>query len=80
MKIRNKLLLNFALLLGAHAAGLPLQRRARSYREHEAKAALNNAYELSLATESVRHQIVENHLALSNYLITGTPVRTGPPP
>jgi methyl-accepting chemotaxis protein len=72
MKIRNKLLFNFALLLVLMLLGF-LFSIVASYREHEAKAALTNAYELSLATENVRHQIVENHLSLSNFLITGTP-------
>ncbi len=70
MNIRNKLLLNFGLLLGALGLGFVFSAYAM-YRGHEAKAALNNALELSLATESVRHQMMENRLALSNYLLTG---------
>ena len=70
MKIRNKLLLGFGLLLGAMAVaflalGWGLQR------ERATKAALSNALDLSESTESVRHQMMENRLALSNYLLTG---------
>ncbi len=72
MKIRNKLLLNFGLLLLLMLAGFAFSISA-TYREHETKAALSSAYEISLATENVRHQMVENHLSLSNYLITATP-------
>ncbi len=72
MKIRNKLLLNFTLLLVLMLLGF-LFSVWTSYHKNQDRAALNNAYELSLATESVRHQIVENHLSLSNFLITGTP-------
>ncbi len=72
MKIRNKLLLNFAFLLCLMLGGFVFSIFA-TYREHETKGALSSAYEISLATENVRHQMVENHLALSNYLITATP-------
>jgi methyl-accepting chemotaxis protein len=72
MKIRNRLLLNFALLLVLMLLGFFFSVGA-GYRENLDKTSLNSAYELSLATENVRHQIVENHLSLSNYLITGTP-------
>jgi methyl-accepting chemotaxis protein len=72
MKIRNKLLLNFALLLLLMLLGFLFSIGA-TLREHDAKTTLSNAYDLALATEGVRHQMVENHLALSNYLITGTP-------
>ena len=71
MNIRNKLLLNFALLLGALGLGYLVSIYAM-YRAHEAKTALGNALELSLATENVRHQMMENRLALSNYLLTGS--------
>jgi methyl-accepting chemotaxis protein len=72
MKIRSKLLINFAFLLVLMLAGFVFSIGA-TYREHETKAALSNAYEIFLATENVRQQMVENHLALSNYLITATP-------
>ena len=72
MKIRNRLLLNFALLLGLMLLGF-LFTMAANYRERETRAALNNAYEVAQAIENVRNQTIENHLALSNYLITGTP-------
>jgi methyl-accepting chemotaxis protein len=72
MNIRKKLLLNFGLLLALMMLGF-LFSIAATWRENEAKGALSNAYEIALATENVRHQMVENHLALSNYLITGTP-------
>ncbi len=41
------------------------------FRERAAKTALSNALDLSQATENVRHQMMENRLALSNYLLTG---------
>jgi methyl-accepting chemotaxis protein len=72
MKIRNRLLLNFALLLVLMLLGYLFSVGA-GFREDQYKTSLTNAYELSLATENVRHQIVENHLSLSNFLITGTP-------
>ena len=70
MKIRNKLLLNFGLLLGALGLGFAFSAYSM-YRGHEAKIALNSALELSLSTESVRQQMMENRVALSNYLLTG---------
>jgi methyl-accepting chemotaxis protein len=70
MNIRNKLLLNFALLLGALGLGFVLSIYAM-YRGHEARNSFGSALELSLATENVRHQMMENRLALSNYLLTG---------
>jgi methyl-accepting chemotaxis protein len=39
--------------------------------ERSAKVALGHAIDLSQATESVRQQMMENRLALSNYLLTG---------
>ena len=71
MKIRNRLLLNFALLLGLMLAGF-IVSMVVTYRERDTKSALSDAYEIALTTESVRHQVVENHLSLSNYLITGS--------
>jgi methyl-accepting chemotaxis protein len=70
MKIRNKLLLNFGLLLGALGLGFAFSVYTM-YRGHEAKIALSSALELSLTTENVRHQMMDNRLALSNYLLTG---------
>jgi methyl-accepting chemotaxis protein len=70
MKIRNKLLLNFGLLLGVMALVFAVLTFAM-YRERAAKTALSNALDLSQSTESVRHQMMENRLALSNYLLTG---------
>ena len=72
MKIRSKLLLSFAMLLLLMLGGFIFSLGAR-WREHETRTSVSNAYELFLATESVRHQMVENHLALSTYLITATP-------
>ncbi len=71
MKIRNKLLLNFALLLGAHAGWASSSASMRCTASMRPRPRSAMRYELSLATENVRHQMVENHLALSNYLITG---------
>jgi methyl-accepting chemotaxis protein len=70
MKIRNKLLLNFGLLLGVMALVFAVSTFAM-FRERSAKIALSNALDLSQATENVRHQMMENRLALSNYLLTG---------
>ena len=70
MKIRSKLLLNFGSLLGVMAIVFAVSFVAM-YRERTAKTALSNALDLSQATESVRHQMMENRLALSNYLLTG---------
>jgi methyl-accepting chemotaxis protein len=70
MKIRNKLLLNFGLLLGVMALVFAVSTFAM-FRERGAKTALSNALELSQATENVRHQMMENRLALSNFLLTG---------
>jgi methyl-accepting chemotaxis protein len=41
------------------------------FRERGAKTALSSALDLSQATENVRNQMMENRLALSNYLLTG---------
>jgi methyl-accepting chemotaxis protein len=73
MKIRNRLLVSFALLLSLMLLGF-LFSMVGSYRERQTKAALSNAYDIALATESVRYQVVENHLALSNFLFTGSAV------
>jgi methyl-accepting chemotaxis protein len=70
MKIRNKLILNFAIFLGTLGLGFCFSIFT-IFRSHEAKTALSGAIELSLATENVRHQMMENRLALSNYLLTG---------
>jgi methyl-accepting chemotaxis protein len=72
MKIRNRLLLNFSLLLALMLAGFLFSMIA-AYREHQTKITLSNAYEVAMATENIRNQTIANHLALSNYLITGTP-------
>ncbi len=72
MKIRSKLLLSFAMLLLLMLGGFIFSLGAR-WREHETRVEVSNAYELFLSTENVRHQMVENHLSLSNYLITATP-------
>ena len=70
MKIRGKLLLNFGLLLSVMALVFAVSTFAM-FRERAAKTALSNALDLSQATENVRHQMMENRLALSNYLLTG---------
>jgi methyl-accepting chemotaxis protein len=70
MKIRGKLLLNFALLLSVMAMVFAVSTIAM-FRERAAKTALSNALELHQATENVRQQMMENRLALSNYLLTG---------
>ncbi|PSH05428.1 MAG: hypothetical protein CXZ00_01680 [Acidobacteria bacterium] len=73
MKIRNKLLLNFGLLLGVMALVFAVSTFAM-FREREAKTALSNALDLAQATENVRHQIMQNRLSLSNYLLTGSAI------
>ncbi len=70
MKIRSKLLLNFGLLLAVMALVFGVSVFSM-YRERAAKTALSTALDLSQATENVRHQMMENRLALSNYLLTG---------
>jgi methyl-accepting chemotaxis protein len=70
MKIRNKLLLNFGILLSVMLVVFVLSTVAM-FRERGAKTSLANALELSQATENVRHQMMENRLSLSNYLLTG---------
>ena len=70
MNIRTKLLLNFGLSLGVMALVFAVSTFAM-FRERSAKTALSNALDLSQATEYVRHQMMENRLALSNYLLTG---------
>lgn len=70
MKIRNKLLVSFCSLLAVMALVYILTGIAM-YRERTAKMALSNALALSQATENVRHQMMQNRLALSNYLLTG---------
>jgi len=70
MKIRNKLLLNFGLLLLVMAFVFGVSTFAM-FRERAAKTALSNALDLSQATENVRHQMMQNRLALSNFLLTG---------
>src|SRR6266567_4126456 len=70
MKIRNKLLLNFGILLSVMLVVFAFSTVAM-LRERGAKTALSGALDLSQATENVRHQMLENRLALSNYLLTG---------
>ncbi|MDR3762717.1 MAG: methyl-accepting chemotaxis protein [Acidobacteriota bacterium] len=70
MKIRNKLLVGFCSLLAVMAVVYALTGIAM-YRERTAKTALSNALALSQATENVRNQMMQNRLALSNYLLTG---------
>jgi methyl-accepting chemotaxis protein len=70
MTIRNRLLINFALVLILMLTGFLFSIGA-TYHEHEAKDALNDAHELSMDTENVRNQMVANRLALSNYILTG---------
>jgi methyl-accepting chemotaxis protein len=70
MKIRNKLLLGFAITLGAMTVAFVVMFWGL-HREGATKTALSNALDLSEATENVRHQMMENRLALSNYLLTG---------
>ncbi len=70
MKIRNKLLLNFGILLSVMLVVFAFSTVAM-LRERSAKTALSGALDLSQATENVRHQMLENRLSLSNYLLTG---------
>jgi methyl-accepting chemotaxis protein len=70
MKIRNKLLVRFGALLIVMLVVFTFSTIAM-FRERGAKTSLSSALELSQATENVRHQVIENRLALSNYLLTG---------
>src|SRR6202521_1341972 len=70
MKIRNKLLVRFGVLLIVMLVVFIFSTIAM-FRERGAKTSLSNALDLSQATENVRHQVIENRLALSNYLLTG---------
>jgi methyl-accepting chemotaxis protein len=73
MKIRNRLFLNFGLiLLGMTLVGI-LADLAGS-KQHSAKVALGHAIDLAQATEIVHEQMMENRLALNNYLLTGSSI------
>jgi methyl-accepting chemotaxis protein len=62
--------MNFGFLLGIMALVFAVSTFAM-FRERGAKTALSSALDLSQATENVRNQMMENRLALSNYLLTG---------
>jgi CHASE3 domain sensor protein len=70
MKIRTKLLINFGVLLAVMFVVFGASTISM-YRERSAKTALANALSLSQAMEGIRHQMMENRLSLSNYLLTG---------
>jgi methyl-accepting chemotaxis protein len=70
MKIRNKLLVRFGALLIVMLVVFIFSTIAM-FRERGAKTSLSSALDLSQATENVRHQMMENRMALSNYLLTG---------
>jgi methyl-accepting chemotaxis protein len=70
MKIRSKLFMKFAMLFCVLLVVYGASTIAM-FRERGAKVALSNSLDLAQATENVRHQMMQNRLALSNYLLTG---------
>ncbi|MGA1999374.1 MAG: methyl-accepting chemotaxis protein [Terriglobales bacterium] len=70
MTISKKLYLNFgailALLLGMFIVNLTAVQR-----EHAARASASRALELAQEGEAVRFQMMQNHLYLRNYLLSG---------
>src|SRR5581483_10056203 len=70
MTIRKKLYINFGAVL-AMVVVLFLINMIAVEREHSAKAAAQQSMDMSDATESVRFQMMQNRLFLSNYLLSG---------
>jgi methyl-accepting chemotaxis protein len=70
MKIRDRLFLNFAVLIVILGLGFITGIYAM-YRGSAAKAALTASVRSSQATANIRNQMMQNRLALSNYLLTG---------
>src|SRR6478736_6475288 len=70
MTIGKKLYVNFGIIL-TMVLVLFLVNWSAVQREHAAKAAASASLELADATNSVRFQMMQNRLYLSNYLLSG---------
>jgi methyl-accepting chemotaxis protein len=70
MTIGKKLYVNFGIILTMVLA-LFLANWLAVRREHDAKKAAQQSQELAEATNSVRFQMMQNRLYLSNYLLSG---------
>ena len=71
MNIRKKLYLRFGLLLFIVAVLCGFNLLA-VHREHSARTATAQAFEMSQASESIRYQMMQNRQLLSNYLLSGS--------
>ena len=70
MTIGKKLYMNFGFIL-LMVVALFLVTWSAVQREHSAKKAAQDSLDLKDATESVRSQMMQNRLYLSNYLLSG---------
>ena len=70
MNIRNKLYLNFGIILLTVLLLLAINLIAMK-REHETKAAAQRSMDMTEATSSVRFEMMQNRLHLQNYLLSG---------
>ena len=70
MTISKKLYVNFGAVL-AMVVVLFLVNMIAVQREHAAKASAQQSMEMSDATDTVRFQMMQNRLYLSNYLLSG---------
>lgn len=70
MTISKKLYVNFGAVL-AMVVVLFLVNMIAVQREHTAKASAQQSMEMSDATDTVRFQMMQNRLYLSNYLLSG---------
>ncbi len=70
MTLRNRLYVNFGAVLAVVLIMFAANWRAVS-REHEAKKAASKSLQLAEATDSVKFQMMQNRLYLSNYLLSG---------
>ena len=70
MKISNKLYLNFGLIL-ILVVVLCIVNISAVQREHQARTAAERAAAAARLGETVRYQLMQNRLHLSNYLLSG---------
>ncbi len=70
MSIKKKLYMNFGAVL-AMVIVLFLVNLVAVQREHSAKAAASQALDMADNTNSIRFQMMQNRLYLSNYLLSG---------
>ena len=70
MSIKNKLYLNFGLILSMVVVLFVVNMIALR-REHAAKSAAGRSLQMADATDAVRSQMMKNRLYLSNYLLSG---------